>query len=102
MPAALPRAPEWICALTAHLAPPISDARYTACSGLYATPPRGMATPKPARSSLAWYSWISTDRSPIGDERCALQWHPTPGPAHRLPLTAHAVLVRASTFAAIS
>jgi hypothetical protein len=41
-----------------------SVARYTACSGLYATPPRGMATPKPARSSLAWYSWMSTDQLP--------------------------------------
>ena len=27
MPPALPRAPEWICALTTHLLPPISVAR---------------------------------------------------------------------------
>ena len=27
MPPALPRAPEWICALTTHLLPPISAAR---------------------------------------------------------------------------
>jgi hypothetical protein len=56
IPPAFPRAPEWICAFTAQRSPPISDARYTACSGLYATPPRGMATPNPASSSLAWYS----------------------------------------------
>ena len=29
-----PRAPEWIWAFTTQRAPPISDARYTACSGL--------------------------------------------------------------------
>jgi hypothetical protein len=34
IPPALPRAPEWICAFTAQRAPPISEARYTACSGL--------------------------------------------------------------------
>ena len=53
IPPALPLAPECIWALTTHLSPPTSRARYSALSGLYANPPLGIATPKLASISFA-------------------------------------------------
>ena len=47
IPPAFPLAPEWIWALTIHFDPPISRALYSAFSGLYAMPPRGILIPKP-------------------------------------------------------
>ncbi len=47
IPPAFPLAPECIWALTTHFDPPISRALYSAFSGLYAIPPRGILIPKP-------------------------------------------------------
>src|SRR5258708_4242899 len=54
MPPALPRPPTGTWALTAT--GPISRAAWAASSGVLATFPGGMAMPKEARTSLAWYS----------------------------------------------
>src|SRR5207248_1870251 len=56
---------EWIWAFTTQRLPPISAARYTACSALYATPPFGTGTPKPTSSSFAWYSWMSIGQARV-------------------------------------
>src|SRR5437763_2641132 len=62
MPPALPRPPTGICAFTAT--GPISRQAAAASSGVRATLPGGMAMPKEARTSLAWYS-SSFMREPI-------------------------------------
>ena len=63
MPPALPRPPAWIWAFTAQMPPPSWRAAPSACSGVVARMPRGMATPNFLRISLAWYSWIFTGAS---------------------------------------
>jgi len=56
IPPAFPLAPEWIWALTTHCDPPISRALYSAFSGLYAMPPRGIPIPKLDSIFIAYYS----------------------------------------------
>ena len=63
-PPALPRPPACICAFMAQCPPPSSVATYTACSGLYATPPGGAFTPNADSNSLAWSLPMNVHRAP--------------------------------------
>ena len=63
-PPPLPRPPAWICALTTTR-PPRRRATAPASRAENTASPRGTATPCPASSAFAWYSWIFTmDYSP--------------------------------------
>src|SRR3954449_4223950 len=79
-PPPFPRPPAWICAFTTHtgLFASSSRAARVASSAVFASFPRGTATPNPRRISLAWYSWIFMARLPPLSGR---SYTPTPARA---------------------
>src|SRR5687767_9809262 len=74
-PPALPRPPACTCAFTTTCFP-IRAAICCTSSGVVATSPGGIGTPRARRISFAWYSWMFTDASG-GTGRRASYWGST-------------------------